>query len=68
MFVYIIGKFGSKYKGNNEADTYPNISKTTYSDAEVICAGKNVLGRKGINREMRKEGDLDIPAKVANMR
>ena len=70
MFVYLNGIFRSKYEAKNEADTQPNIRKTTYSGAEVIRVGENVLGRKGINREAEKDGDpsLDIPAKVANMR
>ena len=56
MFVYLIGKFGSKYEGKNEADTHPNISNTSYSRAEMICLVENVLGRKGINREAEKDG------------
>ena len=70
MSVYLIGKSWSKYEGKEQADTQPNISNTSYSAAEVICVGENVLGpgRKGINREAVKDEDLDIPAKVANMR
>lgn len=67
-FIYLSGKFGSKYEGKSEPDTNPNISKTTYSSAKVIFIGENVLGRKGINRVAEKDGSLDIPAKVANMR
>ena len=55
MFVYLSGKFGSKHEGKSEADTQPNISKTTYSGAEVIFVRENVLGRKGINHELQKD-------------
>ena len=54
IFVYFIGKIGSKYEGKKQADTQPNISKTTYSCAEVVCVGENILGRKWINREVEK--------------
>ena len=70
MFVYLTGKFGSKYEAKSEANAQPNISKSSYSSAEVIFVGKNVLGRKEINCESGKDGNLwlDILAKVANMR
>jgi hypothetical protein len=64
----VIGEFRSKYEANSEAGTNPNISKTTCSGTKVICVGENVLGTKGINREAGKDEDLNIPAKVANMR
>lgn len=54
IFVYSIGKIGSKYEGKKQADTQTNISETTYSCAEVVCVGENILGRKGINREAEK--------------
>lgn len=41
MFVNLTSKFRSKYEGKSEPDTHPNISKTTYSGAEVICVGEN---------------------------
>ena len=68
MLVYLNGIFISKYETKTEADTQSNIRKTTYSGAEVICVAENVLGRKGINCEAEKDGNLDIPAKVVNMK
>ena len=55
--VNVIGKFGSKRVGNKGADTHPDISKTTYSDAEVICIGENVLRKKWTNREVETDGE-----------
>lgn len=67
-FVYLTGTFRSKYEAKSEADTYPDVSKTDYSGAEVICGGENVLRGKGINREVEKDRKLKLPAKEANMR
>ena len=69
MFVNLIAKLGSKYDPKNKSYTQSNIGKPTYSGTEVICIVENFLGeRKRINRERVKNENLDIPAKVANMR
>ena len=68
MSVNLIAKSGSKCGAKCKSDTQSNISKSTYSSTEVICVGENTLVKKGINREAEKNGDLDIPGKVVNMR
>jgi len=69
VLVYLIGEFGSKHRGQKEANTQANITEATYSGAEVICVGEKGLRMKRGQLRNGKDGDAStVPGKVVNMR
>ena len=46
MFIYLIGEFGCKNRGQSETNPQANISKTAHSGSEMICVREKLWKMK----------------------